>query len=295
VKIAAVVPVYNRARVLGRAVESIISQSYPLTEIIIVDDGSTDEAMDVARSFDDRRIRILHQAHKGAAAARNLGWRSAQADFIAFLDSDDTWSHEKVARQVESFRDETLVACFTGYEAFNHENRYIPPAHSTDLLELQKANILGPTSVSLIRRSALEDVGGFDESLPSCQDWDLWIKLRRIGNFRIVAVPLVQFEQLGQDRISRNYTAVVEGHKQLFRRILADLSDDPNRPIVASMHAARMSLIMADCGKLADATRYAAKSFFLRPNRYALSLLAGASVAVVRSASQAHFRVRPEQ
>jgi glycosyltransferase involved in cell wall biosynthesis len=274
-KVAAVIPVRNRAHLVGRAIQSALDQTYPISEIIVVDDGSTDNTIEVAKSFKDQRVRIIQQSGKGACAARNTGWRSSRADWIGFLDSDDIWMPVKIEAQIACCRiDQKTVACFTGFAEVGNgsEHCYNPPAQAANLLDLQKGNGIGPTSISLIKRSALEATRGWDEDLPSCQDWDLWLKLRPLGQFGIIPLPLVRFEQSGKDRISRNLDAVLRGHDIVFGRVIKSLKGHDRR-IVAAMHAAHMSDIMNDFGRHEGAIHFAIKSIALRPNRYALSIL----------------------
>ena len=271
-KISAIIPVRNRADYIGRAIESALDQTYPLSEVIVVDDGSTDRTVEVAGSFGDARVKVIRQDSKGACAARNTGWRASSADWIGFLDSDDIWMPSKIEAQVACCNaDERLVACFTGFgEIGNGREHYqIPSANSASLGNLQKGNGLGPTSCCLVRRSALEVIGGWDEGLPSCQDWDLWLRLRRLGEFAIVPAPLVSCEQRSNGRISRNIDQVIEGHVVIFRRITEHLKGHEKR-LVAAMHAAHMSDLMYDFGRRKDAIYFAVKSIVLRPNRYAL-------------------------
>lgn len=274
-KVAAVIPVRNRAHLVGRAIQSALDQTYPISEIIVVDDGSTDNTIEVANSFKDQRVKVIQQGGKGACAARNTGWRSSSADWIGFLDSDDIWMPVKTEAQIACCKnDQEIVACFTGFMEVGNDSEYCynPPAQAANLLDLQKGNGIGPTSICLIRRSALEAIGGWDENLPSCQDWDMWLRLRRLGQLGIIPLPLVRFEQVGEDRISRNLDNVTRGHNILFGRVVKSLKGHDRR-IVAAMHAVHMSDIMNDFGRRKEAIYFAAKSIALRPNRYALSIL----------------------
>jgi glycosyltransferase involved in cell wall biosynthesis len=276
-KIAAVIPVRNRPVVLLQALRSVQAQSHPVSEIVIVDDASTDETADVALSMvaDDKRIHVVQQPERrGAAAARNIGWRAAQADWIAFLDSDDEWMPEKLERQVECLNShDNAIACFTGYKVKEDDWCYAPPKNVT-LFNLLRANILGPTSIALVSRSALEAVGGFDEQLPSCQDWDLWIKLLTYGEIQIVSDPLVRFEETGKDRITKNYESVVKGHQIVFARIMKRVHGLVPRLRTRAYHDARMSQIMLDdFGKPLRAAIFSVRSGIRWPNGHALHLL----------------------
>lgn len=111
--ISVIIPVYNYARYLGEAVQSVLSQTYQHLEVIVVDDGSTDQSGEVARSFAGRGVQYCHQVHAGIGPARNKGVELAQGDFIAFLDADDRWPEEKLERQLRAFEsDPTLEMVF---------------------------------------------------------------------------------------------------------------------------------------------------------------------------------------
>jgi glycosyltransferase involved in cell wall biosynthesis len=271
-KISAVIPVRNRAGYIGRAIESALEQTFPLSEIVVVDDGSVDRTVEIAEAFKDPRVRIIHQGGRGACAARNTGWRATNAEWIGFLDSDDIWMPSKIEAQVACCNEgHNVVACFTGFTEIGHGTEYdqIPSISSAMPLNLRKGNGLGPTSSCLVRRSALETIGGWDEGLLSCQDWDLWLRLREVGEFRIVPKPLMKFEQRSNSRISRNIDHVVVGHNIISKRITQKLKGHEKR-LVAAMHAAHMSDVMYDFGRRRDAIHFAMKSILLRPNRYAL-------------------------
>ena len=115
--VSVIIPTCNRAHLIGRAVKSVLAQTYRDIEVIIVDDGSTDNTEEVVKSFDDPRIRYVKlDVNKGAAAARNAGIRLARGGFVAFQDSDDEWCREKLADQMDSFRDLSMKTgvVFTG-------------------------------------------------------------------------------------------------------------------------------------------------------------------------------------
>jgi glycosyltransferase involved in cell wall biosynthesis len=276
-KVAAVIPTRNRVTTLGRAIKSAIDQTYPLSEIIIVDDGSTDGTIDLVRSFGDPRVRLIQQEQRGACAARNVGWRSTDAEWIGFLDSDDVWMRAKIEAQMEccgKSADKTS-ACFTGFTGRSKSSHHMsdPVSQFVSINGLRMGNGLGPTSICLVRRSALVEVDGWDESLPSCQDWDLWLKLSKVGSLAIVPACLVEVDQDGSDRISRNIGAVTLGHRIVFERILRDVSYS-EKALVSAMHAVRMSHLMDSLGRKKSALYFAIKSVILRPNLHALSLVA---------------------
>lgn len=273
--IAAIIPVRNRPEVLARAVRSIQAQTLAVDEIVIVDDASTDETLEVIREFaaKDGRVKLIRQLERrGASAARNVGVRSTQAQWIAFLDSDDEWFPQKLERQLAQITAQPdSVASFTGCQAVSErpEWEYTPPA-SISLFDLQKSNVLGTTSTALVRRSTFIEVGGFDEQLPSCQDWDLWIKLRMVGSFCTVPETLVRFYQNGTDRISRNIDSVLNGHQVIFQRIKCNVKGFAQRRQVSASHNLHMTQIFLwNIDRPARVMIHAFRSFIAAPSREA--------------------------
>src|SRR5215475_6191754 len=125
-KVAAVIPTRNRAATIGKAIKSAIDQTYPLSEIIVVDDGSTDSTLNIVKSFNDPRIKLIQQDHRGACAARNVGWQSTNAEWIGFLDSDDVWMPAKTEAQMECCGNSTNIsACFTGFRGVSKSGEHI--------------------------------------------------------------------------------------------------------------------------------------------------------------------------
>ncbi|MBI1687013.1 glycosyltransferase family 2 protein [Caulobacter hibisci] len=287
-QVAAVIPVRNRRDVLVRAIRSIQAQTSPVAEIIIVDDASTDDTPDrvLAMAVEDPRIKLLRQpARAGASAARNRGVNAAAADWIAFLDSDDEWFPEKMALQAAALSAAPdSVASFTAQQIVSDDGpaAVFRPAADISLRDLQQLNVLSTTSSALVRRSSLIEVKGFDESLPSCQDWDLWLRLRALGPFAIVREPLVSFYQSGTDRISRNMEAVLKGHEVLFARIESEAQGGPVfRRRLRAKHQMRMSQIyLKDMGQPRTGFAYALRSMSLWPTKTAFRLAVQALKAI---------------
>ena len=259
----------NRPSLVLKAIASVQKQTCSLDEIVVVDDGSIDSTPDVVGklSFQDSRIRLVRLPESvGASAARNVGVNSTQCDRICFLDSDDQWMNQKNELQSNALADyPQAVASFTGIR-YQYEDCHtdVPAPSEITLRALRKLNYLGSTSTAMIRREALMQVGGFDPTLPSCQDWDIWIKLRRIGGFAIVPEPLVLFNQAERVRISRNKEAVFAGHRQLFARILKDVPDRKERRMVAAHHQIRLAQIyLWDFGQPLPAIATAVRSLAL--------------------------------
>jgi glycosyltransferase involved in cell wall biosynthesis len=237
--VTVVIPTYNRAALLEKAIASVLAQTVQVGAIVVVDDGSTDDSRErvLALSAQDPRIVLQAQSNAGANAARNAGIASATTALIAFLDSDDRWAPEKVARQLDALRSRSeAVASFTGILAVDGERplyRYDIPADLT-LEEIRRHNVLGTTSSLMVRTDVVRTIGGFDPNLPSCQDWDLYLRLRRTGPFATVLEDLVLYEDGPHERITNNPGKAVSGHEAVFARaggcaIAWGTTSDPRR------------------------------------------------------------------
>ena len=179
--ISVIVPTYNRAWALGEALDSVLAQTYPAVELIVVDDGSTDETPDLLARYGDD-LRVLTLENGGVSQARNHGISASTGEFIAFLDSDDRWLPDKLAEQAAFFKatPEALI-CQTEEIWIRNGKRVNPCKHhkkpSGDIFEASLHLCLVSPSAVMMRRSLLEDVGLFDESLPACEDYDLWLRI----------------------------------------------------------------------------------------------------------------------
>ena len=287
--ISVVIPVYNRPQVVVRALQSVLAQTLPVDEIIVVEDGSPNPVdPDVLRALDPRIRVLVHEVNQGGGGARNTGLRAAQAKWVAFLDSDDEWLPEKLQRQMAILnREPESIACFTGnvdVDAAGALGRvFLPPARIS-LLDLQRINVLNTTSSAIVRRDALNEVGGFDPTLPACQDWDLWMRLRAVGPFSVLREPLVRFFQSGTDRITKNSRAVMEAHRVMFDRIRGRIGDSAVLRRVTPFHDLRIAQIYFwHDGRTTAALRLAVLCFLRSGSREALALTAVILKVMLRS------------
>ncbi|MBU7583279.1 MAG: glycosyltransferase family 2 protein [Nostoc sp. TH1S01] len=216
--ISVVVPTFNRANLLPRAISSILQQTFSNFELIIVDDGSTDNTVEVVKEFTDPRIIFLPLGKNyGGSYARNQGIKAASTELIAFLDSDDEWLPEKLALQIKQLQEAddplaTVIYCL-GYECAEGQKK-IPSLvlHEGDVFNHLLRGWLPPTtSLFMVKRSALLEVNGFDESLPSFQDYDLWLSLSAANNhFLAVNQPLI-IRYFHDQQIRGNLIAKLKG------------------------------------------------------------------------------------
>jgi len=177
-----IIPAYNRRDTLGRALASVLAQTDPPHEVIVVDDASSDETAAAAANFSDRRIRVIrHQRRLGAAAARNTGARAARGRWLAFLDSDDEWLPQKLARQRMVVEGESprATASVTGYVIVDNRNSRetgFQPARTITVDDLAFGCFYSPGSTLMVAADTFAAVGEFDVALARLEDWDWLIR-----------------------------------------------------------------------------------------------------------------------
>jgi len=215
--VSAIVPAFNRAATVGRAIDSILGQTYPRVEVIVVDDGSVDETPRVLEGYGDR-IRAIRQENAGPSAARNRGIREARGEIVTFLDSDDEWRPTKIARQVDLLAragpDVACCICDTtmryadGVEkrAFDESALRPPEAEGlwTNVLSFISTRFLLFNQAAAVRRSALVECGGFDEGLRIMEDYDLALKLAALGPWAYLDEPLVLWHGGAENSLSES-------------------------------------------------------------------------------------------
>lgn len=194
-----VIPTHNRAGFLSRALQSVLDQSWADFEIIVVDDGSTDDTAAMVRKCADRRVRLVQQPQGERAAARNKGIRLAQGEYIAFLDDDDLWAPTKLANSLRAFDTIKVGVVYTGWRYMDASEGLLPQAPHVPEKRGQVARDLlfdcwFPTSAAVVRRSSIERAGEFDDTLVPVEDWDLWIRIAGQGDeFNFASEPLLSY------------------------------------------------------------------------------------------------------
>jgi glycosyltransferase involved in cell wall biosynthesis len=196
-RVSVVIPVFNRPGAVRCAIDSVLAQTFQDFEVIVVDDGSTDQTAAAVRAVQDPRIRLVrHDQRRGGSAARNSGIRASTAPYVAFLDSDDEWLPSKLERQLQLFEGRhDLGLVYTGADWVypDGSTRTMPGRRYPDLARrLLTANVIGETSLGMVPRHVLDQLGGFDETLPSSQDLDLWLRICQRFSAEVDPDPLVK-------------------------------------------------------------------------------------------------------
>lgn len=242
-QVSVILPTHNRAHVLGRAVRSVLAQTFVDLELIVVDDGSTDETETVLAGFSDPRLIVLrHSECRGAAVARNTGVGVSSAPWLAFQDSDDVWRIDKLARQYAAIDNDQaagLICC--GYLVMTRAGKisFVSADSRMQSGEWGPDNIYDfgfITPTWLLRRDVFELAGGFDETMPNLEDWELAFRLYQITSIRAVNEPLVikygSADSINPDRESRirSIETIIQRHSaiwidepQVLARLYAEL------------------------------------------------------------------------
>lgn len=234
--VSVVLPTYNRAELVVRAINSVLSQTVADLELIVVDDGSTDRTPEALARMGDPRLRVLRlAANQGVAGARNAGIQQARGRFIAFQDSDDLWRPHKLARQMRALAQAGpgVGVCYCGlWRREPGRQIYVPGARTSIYQGQVFSRLLGCNFVSpqtaLIGRDHLRGLGQvFDPALPPLEDWDLFLRLARAGcRFILVNEPLVE-SQLRGDSISADASRLLRAHQRLIDKHLPALAGRP--------------------------------------------------------------------
>ena len=230
--VTAVIPTYNRAHLIGDALDSIAGQSYGPIEIVVIDDGSSDGTetvvQDWARAHPDLSVRFVTQSHMGGNAARNRGIAEARGEYVAFLDSDDRWVAEKIALQLALMgaRPEVgavycgvFVSVLETGETMAMEPRRWPEG---DILkELLVRDGTAPTSAWLVRREVFDLAGVFDVTLSARQDWDMWIRVAQQTQIGAVTQGLVEMRSHAGPRTISDPNRELLAHRAILRKYSA--------------------------------------------------------------------------
>ncbi|HNW59046.1 MAG TPA: glycosyltransferase family A protein [bacterium] len=232
----------DRSGMVLEALASVLQQSRPAEEIIVVDDGSEDETQSALQPFLERIVYLRQPGPRGVAAARNRGIAAATGRWLAFLDSDDLWKRQKLARQLAALQaNPGMSVCYTG-EEWRREGRWMNQgAHHRqrsgwiyrDCLPLC---IISPSSV-LIERCVLEQIGLFDESLPACEDYDLWLRMTSRYPVLYLAERLIVKRAGSWPQLSRQHSLdryrILALHKMLASGSLAAADQAATRAMLA--------------------------------------------------------------
>ncbi len=195
--LSVVIPSFNTARYILDAVNSLLVQSVAGLEIIIIDDGSTDNYMDAFNRILDPRVTIVTQANRGLAGCRNTGILLSRARYVGFLDADDIWYPQKAERQMGAMDRDPSIGVTFSYSAYLDEGG-APSGHlltsrckHPTAKDLALRNHIGNGSNPIIRRKCFDEAGLFDEDLRSCEDYEMWVRIAAVTHWGFLLIPEV--------------------------------------------------------------------------------------------------------
>ena len=228
--ISVIIPVYNRREVVGRAIRSVLAQTWTEREVIVVDDGSDDGSGEVIGAVFGSAVRLLVQPrNRGVSAARNRAMEAARGEWLAFLDSDDEWLPTKLEKQMEALQATRLAVCHTEEIWIRRGVRVNPRKHHRKtggdiFLQALPRCIMSPSSI-LLHRDVLERVGPFDETLPVCEDYDLFLRMAWRYRVAFLEEPLLVKYGGHEDQLSRAYPAMDRFRVRALDKLLQSAED----------------------------------------------------------------------
>jgi glycosyltransferase involved in cell wall biosynthesis len=246
--VSVIIPAYNRCRHLPGAIASVLAQDYPDLELLIVDDGSTDTTPELLQGYGSS-IRVLSQENRGVAAARNAGIHAARYDLLAFLDSDDRFAPGKLARQAEAMlrAPEYLVShtdeiWYRQGKLLNQKKKHARAGGNLFSRSLELC-VVGMSTV-MARREFFARVGPFDEELPCCEDYDLWLRAGRRLEFLHLPAPLTIKHGGRPDQLSRSHRIGMDRYRiKALLKLLADGGLTAEQELQTRKELARKCLI----------------------------------------------------
>jgi glycosyltransferase involved in cell wall biosynthesis len=268
--VSVIIPTYNRANFIDKAIKSVLNQNYQDFEIIVVDDGSTDNTEETVKSFNNFKIRyICHTNNQGVSAARNNGIRASRGKYIALLDSDDEWLPEKLDKQIKVFKSEfpEVGVVYSNVLYIDESGKNMNKLGNPKKIEghiyedLLGGNYVGTSSTLLIKKECFNRVGSFDDLLDAENDWDMWIRIAKYYRFVLIKVPLVKY-RFHSNRISNNPELKII----MANRILVKYANVlEKRRDVHSKHYFYIGNRFCHMGKTKEGQRYLLKAISLYP------------------------------
>jgi len=270
-KVSVIIPTYNRQKLLPKAIKSVLNQTFKNFELIIVDDGSTDNTKEIIKEFQKRdpRIKYIWQENFGAPAGpKNTGIKNSKGEYIAFLDDDDEWLPEKLEKQIELFEDNIgFVGCniLIVDQISQLLKKFKMPEYPYKIFfeKLLGGDFTFTSSIVVVKREVLDEFGFFDENLKFGDDWDLWLRISKKYRFAFVPDFLVKYyihqgstmPHLHPEKEAKEFEYIFSKYQKDYRRY----------PVIYSMHLRKLASRYCASGKLNKGRKYYVKSIKLNP------------------------------
>ena len=268
-KVSVIIPTYNYGQYIARAIDSVLNQTYQDFELIVVDDGSTDNTEEIIRTKQNDKIRYFYQENKGAPSARNKGIEESKGKYTAFLDADDEWFPSKLEKQIEKFQKASarVGLVYSGLIYIWKENedkaiKIVPTLRGNIFVSFLKVTVLG-SPTPLIKKNCFQKAGLFDERLPSCQDWDMWLRISKY--YEVDYVP----EILAKHYIHKNQITEKFENKIHGREIMIEKYHDYllKYPLILSRHFSELGKLNCMSGNWKEGFEYFFKAINLDPSQ----------------------------
>jgi len=239
--VSIIIPTYNRSKLLKRAIESALAQTYKNFEIIIVDDASTDNTIEVIRNIlDNRIIYIKHETKTGGSAARNTGIKSSKGEYIQLLDDDDEILPTKIEKQIQKFydSDDSIGAIYCGFSWVRDGKiiRKVIPRYKRNVFQNCLLKTISANNTFLIKKKYYIDAGLWDEDLVGSQDFDMWIRISQLCDFDYLNESLA-LVHLQNNQISSNLIKKLKAQEDIIKKYNKTLLQHPK---IFSSHLKRL-------------------------------------------------------
>lgn len=261
--VSVVIPTYNREKLLVRSVQSVLAQTYQDLELLIIDDASTDNTRVTINELlrKDPRVQVIwHNTNRGAQVARNSGIHAAKGELVAFLDSDNEWFPQKIAKQVELFmsKSDRPGAVYCSFIKVNPDNvaqvNYVAKYRGWVYRQTLK-EWLTDTSTLIVRRDILERIGGFTKGLPAYHEWDFCIKLAKVCEFDFVPEILTIYHEHRLPSISKDYVNDALGYELILNKYHNEIISFCGKSTI-SEHYQKLARICIDADQFSSAQKY---------------------------------------
>ncbi len=220
-KISVIIPTYNRAHIVCETIDSVLAQTYKNYEIIVVDDGSEDNTKEILKKYGEKII-YIYQKNKGLPAARNTGIKHMKGEYAAFVDSDDLFLPTKLEEQMNVFDQNPEIAVVSTMAELIDDDAhklagYKPQAfNSCDFKGILESNFVVMSS-TIVKKNVLLAVDMFDETLKTCEDWDIWIRILAEYKLYYLEKPLLKY-RISADAMSKNLLKIYEGELMMLNK-----------------------------------------------------------------------------
>ena len=274
-KISVIIPTYNYAHFISEAIDSVLAQTTRVSEIIVVDDGSSDNIAEVVKTYGNR-VKFIQQENRGAGAARNNGAKNASGELLAFLDADDVWHPNKLKKQIKYFRQDAevgLVGCWM--REFNESGEtlleYTEGKNgwcAQDILLIEPV-VPGPGSTALIKREIFDKIGGFDERREMhAEDWEFCYRMARISKMAITPEILVNYRNHGGNKhleIKKMERSIMLVYREIFSQ-----ADEETLKLRRKCYANAHTILASSYFQVSDYSaffKHSVKAFWHQPQK----------------------------